>query len=497
MFNIETNRKLQQLRKSILVVDIETSSLYSDGEEVNLRTNYEDYISRAKVKWFGAFSYKNNQQYYLNAQEDAKLILTLLKEHTIIVSFNGDDFDWPILVNNGYTDEKTWYIQVDCMQILGTATSRNRKGYAFKNKALLMDYKLKNNSLKHMAEVFKLEHKKGDIDYKIFIKDTWTKEETKEIIDYLSNDVMATKQLFDKIWDYWYGFTELLPEKSVLDLSWIRSSIASLSYKCACNVLGEEPTYAEAQGEAEAMGGNVYLPTQEESRKVWAVDFASLYPHIISQFNLCAEISKDDLQNYEKVWHGNDLFNVKGYYNISKWHPLSKYIAEKLKERAYLKEHDKLNPMVYTLKILANSFYGITRNPIFEKVHTPNIGWDTCSLGQQIQQFTKEMLEQFGFEVIMGDTDSLFFISKIKDLTKEEVTNYLSQIVSIIKENVPFPIDTFNIAIEKYIDYLMVPFEEQPIIDLETGKNKKEKNRLVKERKAKKKCYLYIYKDEN
>jgi hypothetical protein len=39
----------------------------------------------------------------------------------------------------------------------------------------------------------------------------------------------------------------------------------------------------------------------------------------------------------------------------------------------------------------------------------------------------------------------------------------------------------------------MFPFEEQAIIDLETGKNKKIGNRLVLERKGKKKNYLYTF----
>jgi len=137
------------------------------------------------------------------------------------------------------------------------------------------------------------------------------------------------------------------------------------------------------------------------------------------------------------------------------------------------------------------------RSPIFEKVHTPNAGWDVCWLGQQVQQLLKEMLEQFGFEVVMGDTDSCFFIAKEgTENTREHVTECLNQITDIIKDNFPFPIDTFKINIEHYLEYLMVPFEEQSILG-EDGKNKKENGKLVKERKGKKKNYLYIYKDKN
>jgi hypothetical protein len=117
-------------------------------------------------------------------------------------------------------------------------------------------------------------------------------------------------------------------------------------------------------------------------------------------------------------------------------------------------------------------------------------------LGQQCQALIKEMLEQFGFEVVMGDTDSCFFIAKEgTDNSRAYVQECLTQIAEIIKDNFPFPVDTFKIGIEHYLDYLMVPFEEQTI-QLEDGSNKKEGGRLVYERKGKKKNYLMIYKDK-
>jgi DNA polymerase elongation subunit (family B) len=524
MFSLEINKKLAQLKKNILVIDIETSAFYSDGSEVSIKSNYDEYITHSKVKWFGAYSFKYNNLYLINAQENPGQILKLLSEHNILVGFNNSDFDYPILVNNGYIDKQTRYINVDCWEILGTETTKNRKGYSLKDRATLMGYDLPNNSFKTMCEVLGLEAQKGEIDYHIFQKDEWTEVEQKEICAYLSSDVLGTKQMFDMLWTYWYSFTELLDEKSILDLSWLRSSIASVTYKASCNVLGEEPTYSETKGAHTDGGGNVYLPKYEEAQKVWYLDFSGLYPHIISQFNLCAEISKDDLQNYEKVWHGSNLFEVKGYYNISSWHPLSKYIAEKLKERTYLKEHDKDSPMIYTLKILLNAFYGILRSPIFEKVYTPNVGEDICFIGRQIQQFTKEMLEQFGFEVIAGDTDSIMAISLNGDITKQQMQEYLKQIINIIKENVPFPVDTFKIAIEKYVDYITFPFAEQPLVEKETRdllkkgiiepfelriENKKkilynkDTNEVVKigaswikKRVGAKKNYLYIYTED-
>lgn len=489
---------LDKIKNACLIIDIECCSHYPDGREINIAADNDNYLKFAKVKWVGAFSYTHNKVYLLNAQKDAQEIMKLLQEHNTLIHFNGESFDFPILVNNGFIDIDSKYLHVDMMQILGTSNFKNKSGYAYKNRGLLMDYKFKNNSLRCIAETMKLDYLKGDIDYKIFTKNQWTPEEEQEIKAYLKNDVMATKCLFEKVWDYWLPFAELLDVKDIYNLSWIRSSIASLTYKAACKVLGTDPTYAEKNSETEEMGGNVYLPKYEELKDVWYVDVGSLYPHMFAMANLPAEV---DSENYKKVWHGNDVFQVKGYYNISEWHPLSKYIASKLKERIALKETDKNNPMVYTLKILLNGLYGVMRSSIFEKVHTPNCGWDCCWLGQQVQALIKDMLEQFGFEVVYGDTDSCMFIAKEgTENTKEHVIECLNQIVEVIKDNFPFPVDTFKIGIEHFLYYLMFPFEEQPVeeeVKLEDGtvkiQNKKVNGRLVYERKGKKKNYLFIY----
>lgn len=525
MLPLSIQNKLNQIKKSSMVFDLETSSSYPDGRLIDIKRDFDNYVQNAQVKWFGAFSLKYNKSYYLNAITQRKQIETLLSEHDVLIGFNNTDFDFPILQNNFFVNPQKRYLQVDLYEILGTSNAKNRKGFKLKNKAELMKIKLKNNSLRHMAEAFGLETQKGEIDYSIFYKDEWTEEEINEIIKYLSADINAEKELFEKVWIYWLPFAELLDEKFVYDLSWLRNSIASITYKAACRVIGEEPTYAEKGSSTEEMGGNVLLPKLEEAKDVWYLDFTSLYPHVFSMFNLFAEEKNNELDNQQNLWHGNGLFQTKGYYDISAWHPLSKYVAEKLEERIYLQQTDETHPMVYTLKILLNGLYGTSRSAIFEKIHTPNCGWDCCWLGQQIQAFTIDMLDQFGFETIYGDTDSCMVIAKEKQFNnKEYLQNCLKQIIDIISDNVPFPIKTFNIKIEYKLDYIMWPFSDQPLVDdeireqlkdglvkgyiekeidkkkcivnEETGEVVKIGRSWVKQKKSKKKNYLYVYEDK-
>ena len=493
MLDASILKNLEQIKKNSIVVDIETSAYFSDGREINIKTNFEDYVVNAKIKWVGLYSFRDEKLYTLNAKKDTQKILQLLSDHSTIIGFNLTDFDYRILVNNGFIDLDKDYLQVDCMTILGNPNFKNRDGYKFKGRANLMGYELKKHSLKAIAEVMGLETQKGEIDWHIFQKDEWDENEIKEIISYLSKDVLATKEMYLKLWDYWISFAELLDVKDIYNLSWIRSSIASLTYKSACRIIGTEPTYADKKSESEGVGGNVFVPTVEEAKSIWYVDFQSLYPHIFCQFNLPAEINPENISSKRKIWHGNELFKVEGYYDITEQHILATYIADKLKERIYLKDHDKTNPLIYTLKIWLNSYYGCARSAIFEKIHTPNQGKDCCSLGQQIQQLAKEMFEQFSCKVIYGDTDSLMLQVLDKNNNNETyVKSCLNQIVEIIQDNLPFPTQTFKINIEKHLDYIMFPFSEEPIMG-DDGKNIKENNRLILKRVGKKKNYCYIF----
>lgn len=511
---------LKGLLNNALVFDIETYAEYENGKEVNINTNFEDYLNLAVCKWVGAYSFKNNKEYYLEVKKDRQKIVDLLNEHSDFIHFNGTEFDYPILVNNGLIDSNKWVRHIDCMKILGSSKFLDKNGQKYKNRGELMGYKFKKKSLQCMAETMELEFQKSTIDYKIFKKDDYTEDEKKEIIKYLRNDILATKGLFDKLFEYWQPFTDLLPWDDVKNFSWIRSSIASLIYKSACHSIGVEPTYSDDKTKTkEKMGGNVLTPVYEEAKGVWYIDFSSLYPHIMCMFNLFAEVDKGT----KDAWHGNELFQVKGYYDISNKHPLTKVVEKKLIERIELKKTDPSNPMVYTNKIFLNGLYGVARSAVFEKVHTPNCGWDTAWLGQQLQKFVQDELDKKGFESIYGDTDSLLILCKEKQHNdRAYIETCLKSIIKKIFENVPYPVETFSMDIESYIEYILFPFYNEPIVDEETRKklNKKlidgyiqkeedgkkliieeETGKVVKRGRSwvkqltgKKKNYLYIHK---
>lgn len=523
-FELPLEERLNILKTHVLVADIETSAHYPDGTEININSNYDDYVKYAIVKWLGFYSYKLGKEFVYSCNDDKSFAIQLLSSHQILVGHNLQEFDYPILINNGFIDDPKHNI-IDNMVILGHSSYMTKKGYPYKNRGQLMDYDFAKNSLRHMGEVMGCNTIKGEIDYKIFHKTEWTPQEENQIIRYLLGDIMVSKEMFNKLWEYWKPFTKFIPSQAVYDLSWIKSSIAALVYKSACAILGVEATYSDEGGKAESMGGNVIEPKYEEATKVWYIDFSSLYPHIMSMFNLFNETAAQD--GVKNVWHGNEMFQVRGYYDITELHPLSKAVMEFLKQRITLKKTDPTNPMVYTLKIWLNGLYGVVRSPIFNQVHKKNAGWDTCWLGQQFQAYVVKRFSEFGFETIAGDTDSAFIRTNNDEHNSVEyVKSCIKTIVAEIAANVPFKAETFDIAIEHFIDYIMWPFDEQDnvsdavkdlinatestnyesigyiekvtdkkktIVDLKTGEVIKSGRSWTKRRRGMKKNYMFIY----
>ena len=145
--------KLDNILKQVLVFDTETWAEYPDGRPIDIRTNFDDYLVYAKVKWFGCYSYKYDKEYYLEVSKDRQQIIDLLNIHSILVGFNNEEFDQPIIINNQLADGFKKYNQVDCMKILGNSTFKDKNGYKYKGRGDLMGYKFKKNSLEHISQV--------------------------------------------------------------------------------------------------------------------------------------------------------------------------------------------------------------------------------------------------------------------------------------------------------------------------------------------------------
>ena len=66
------------------------------------------------------------------------------------------------------------------------------------------------------------------------------------------------------------------------------------------------------------------------------------------------------------------------------------------------------------IKVLMNSMFGVLANPVF-RFHNNDIANAITHFGQHLIKLTAKRIEEHGYEVIYGDTDSIFINLAVED----------------------------------------------------------------------------------
>jgi DNA polymerase-2 len=441
----------------ILIFDIETDS--TDTE-------------KASLKYFGAYSYLTKERYYISSEETyaKEMIQEMFDNHDYLVGFNIKRYDLPILNRHGvfFRDK----VIVDLWEVLSEPRldpkTRIRSGG--KGRGEFMGLDLDSWSLASIVKALNLgEYKTEGFNYELLKKTSFSPEEKNYIIGYLAQDITVTKRLFEYTHNFFYPLSELLNEWNVKRMTYVTASIASLAYKVLCAQAKVEETYGEGEKDWEVEGGYVRLPTKEEYiGETIVLDFASLYPSIFRAFNLFSPADKD----YPSVFTGNDFFSIKGRYKADKLGVFETVIAQLYQMRKeYKKNKDRRQ---YLIKIIINALYGISPKPIFEKVFNRYAAEDCTSLGRQMIKYAADKFNEQDYEVLYGDTDSLFIA--LKSHTKEDALKLANDLNEFFKSKMPFPHNDFGLSLDKELSAIFfIPFEDGTF---------------------KKKNYIYITKDD-
>jgi len=151
-----------------------------------------------------------------------------------------------------------------------------------------------------------------------------------------------------------------------------------------------------------AAGGYVMDPVPGIYDDVIVLDFKSLYPSIIQTFKI------DPYSNLKSNFDTIETLN--GYKFSSTQHFLPEFIDQLIEQRNIAKKKDK--QLSQAIKILMNSFYGVMGSFGCRFYH-PNLPTAITGTGHKLLLGSKEFLAEKGYEVIYGDTDSLFI--KLKE----------------------------------------------------------------------------------
>lgn len=464
---------------NVLIFDIETDSPNPD---------------KATCRMWGCYSFLTKQYHF---GDDAEELQKLFNQHEFVVGHNIIGYDIPI-VERQYNIKRHYKLKyIDTMLLLAYESVFPNSKQRYKIIGELMLKGLKDNRLpdvrlktvmKHFNKIFKKtkyghlfdEYKQEDFNYDILKKHTLTDSDQKYVRQYLKQDLLVTKNLYMFFELYFDGFRDFLTPKDVAEKAYINTTPGAMGYRILCNLAGVEPTYNQNYEKESYDGGFVALPTCRKAKgRGYAIDLNSAYPHVFMMHNLytpthkCRHKINGVCPNPRS---GRGIFDkLKGTYCGCEKGIFETVIEKLYKKRLeYKKNKDERQ---YMIKIIINLIYGLSGSAIFSQVYDPITAADCTYMVRTIIKYCRKRLMEEGYDVLYGDTDSVYIIDVYED--EDKLNAILNAIVSEILNDVPFPKETFGLGFDdKFKAIFFFPDEKNPKI-------------------FKKKHYIYITEDDD
>ncbi|WP_299788136.1 DNA polymerase II [uncultured Shewanella sp.] len=234
-----------------------------------------------------------------------------------------------------------------------------------------------------------------------------------EITELFHNDKLALAQynLNDcrLVWDIFektqlFAFATERSRLTGLELGRVGGSVAAFNnlYLPHLHRAGYvAPAMAVGQG-LESPGGYVMDSIPGLYRDILVLDFKSLYPSIIRTFLI-------DPKGLIEGLSLPDSETVDGFIGakFSRQAPILPQLIKTLAEHREEAKAENNAPLSQAIKIIMNSLYGVlgSKGCVF---HDARLASSITLRGHQIMKQTKVWIEELGYQVIYGDTDSTF-----------------------------------------------------------------------------------------
>ena len=424
----------------VLSMDIETDRKGRDLWSISL---YGEGIKKVLIvkddgkTYTNAICFKNEEDLLKTFKEEIKKY-----DPDVIVGWNVIDFDWKILKQK--CDEYRipfvfGRIERPCSLRLEQSFFRDSSADFPGRQVLdgihllkisfvkLPDYKL-NTAAKHFLKK-----------EKIFTgSDRWEEIEqsyhhnAQLMIDYNLLDSQLALEILEKS-----NVLSLTVQRSLLTrmtVDRVNASIASLDSLYLKELQKRKlvaPTAKVIESEERIKGGFVLTSKPGIYENIIVCDFKSLYPSIIRTFNIDpASFITNEKVKKEKMSTENLIEAPNGAYFRNDEGILPLLIEDLWKQRDVAKKNKDLLTS-HAIKITMNSFFGVLANPAcrFYSIELANA---ITHFGQFIIKLTAANITNKGYEVIYGDTDSIFVDVKEKsyegaEQKGKEIQQYITE----------------------------------------------------------------------
>jgi DNA polymerase-2 len=191
-----------------------------------------------------------------------------------------------------------------------------------------------------------------------------------------------------------------------LQLDRVKAAIASLDslYLKESQKRGIVCPSVSGRSRKRVTGGLVQEPHYGIYDYVLLFDFRSLYPSIMATFNI------DPLTYTEEETR---IRAPNGAYFGEEPGILQKIVLQLLERRSKADIYEEQ----YAIKIIMNSLFGVLGNPNC-RFYNSKIANAITSFGRYFLEKTTDNVEAMGYDVIYGDTDSLFVVSRAESVTE-------------------------------------------------------------------------------
>ncbi len=440
--------KTKKYSPKVIAFDIEVENFAGSPSSLEDRISIISFYGKNIKKVFSLKKAKN-AVFAKDEKELLEKFVLFIKEEKpdILLSYNGDRFDFPYLKKRAEINKVKIDIGLDSTGLYSTIkknfASVKIKGiehidmYSFIQKSV--SEQLKTETLKlNDVSLELLGRGKVQIDWKVFEKDWRESRNLEKYMEYCLVDSELVYLLFEKLKDMIFELADLI-NRDLFSItragySYYVESFLLNNLDDFNEIAPNRPDYKEIIGRRTNTysGGFVYKPEPGIYENISVADFKSLYPSIAIAYN----ISPDTLIVKGKTIKFNQ--KVRGFIPvlIKKLVDDRRAIKEKMK-KSYGEERIILDARQTVIKRTANSIYGYLGFP-GSRWYSIESAKEITRIGREHIMSTIESAKKEGLFVIYGDTDSIMISAP-----KKYVLDFVRKINKKLPEAMELEIEGF------------------------------------------------------